>query len=161
MVVLSEAKVVCEYCGAIIRKEKVYSATTNRLITTTFDLCLNCKKRFVPYDNLAITFAIAKYLGEKAIPDQIMMRDFAQRSSMFIKIVKARKISDPREVFSQYQNELAQLAELEQHIAETYDFKYKTAYPLLTCIMLTNHQENPFIQYREYIHKKYKKLYHP
>ncbi len=157
MVILTEAKVICEYCGRFIRNEKVYSGTSQTPVTTTFDLCLDCQNRFVPYNTLANTNTIAYCLGKENIPDQIMMRDFAQRSHEFVYLVKAQQIDDPRDIFKQHEFELEALSNQAKHILHIYKSKYESICPTLKWAVPA---DTPFIQYREYIHRKYKKLYH-
>ena len=161
MVILTEAKVVCEYCGRFIRDEKVYFGTSQTPVTTTFDLCLDCQNRFVPYNTLANTNAIAYCLSKENIPDQIMMRDFAQRSHEFVNLVKAQRIDDPRDIFKQHELELERLSNQANQVLDTYKSKYQRICPLPKWVGFVESAETPFIQYREYIHRKYKKLYHP
>ena len=161
MVILTEAKVVCEYCGRFIRDEEVYSGTSQTPVTTTFDLCLDCQNRFVPYNTLANTNAIAYCLSKENIPDQIMMRDFAQRSHEFVNLVKAQRIGDPRDIFKQHELELERLSNQAKHVLAVYNSKKSKYESICPPLKWAEPAETPFIQYREYIHRKYKKLYHP
>jgi len=54
---------------------------------------------------------VAYCLGKESIPDQIMMRDFAQRSVQLVKRVKAEK-KDPKEIFEEHKEELDLVADV-------------------------------------------------
>jgi len=54
--------------------------------------------QFQRYQDLAHAYAVAHCLGKEGFTDQIMMRDFAQRSVELVKRIKADK-KDPRDIF--------------------------------------------------------------
>lgn len=78
---LNEAQVLCDFCGKHIRKEEVYSPSSEKLVKVKFEMCTDCRSQFsYDYDELSHTYAIAACLSLENIPEKIIMRGFVQYS---------------------------------------------------------------------------------
>ena len=127
-------------------------------ITITLDICPDCMSQFQRYQDLAHVYAVAYCLGKESIPDQVMMRDFAQCSVELIKRIKAEK-KNPRNIFEEHKEELVQLSNHAVEVWNTYTTRYQSDFPLLKYVELAKSTENPFLQYQQYIHRKIKNAY--
>jgi len=114
--------------------------------------------KFQRYADLAHVYAVAYCLGKQSIPDQVMMRDFAQRSAELIKRIKAEK-KDSRNIFEEHREELAQVSNHAVEVWGIYTARYRSAFPLLKCVELVKSTENPFLKYQQYIHRKIKNAF--
>lgn len=154
----SRAQVLCEYCCKYIRNEIVRCPSPDKPITIKLDICPDCMSQFQRYQDLAHAYAVAHCLGKEGFTDQIMMRDFAQRSVELVKRIKADK-KDPRDIFEQHKEELVQLSNRAVEVWNMYTARYQRDFPLLKCLELVKNTENPFLQYQQYIHRKIKNVY--
>ena len=154
----SRAQVLCEYCCKYIRDEIVRCVSPGKPIKIKLDICPDCMSQFQRYQDLAHVYAVAYCLGKESIPDQVMMRDFAQRSVELIKRIKAEQ-RDPRDIFEEHKEELVQLSNQAVEVWNIYTVRYQRAFPLLKCVELVKNTENPFLQYQQYIHRKIKNAY--
>jgi len=154
----SRAQVLCEYCCKYIRDEIVRCVSQDKPITITLDICPDCMSQFQRYQDLAYAYAAAYCLGKESIPDQVMMRDFAQRSVELIKWIKAEK-KDPRDIFEEHKEELVQLSNQAAEVWNMYTARYQRDFPWLKCVELVKNTENPFLQHQQYIHRKIKNAY--
>ena len=154
----SRAQVLCEYCCKHIRDETVRCVSPDKSIKITLNICPDCESQFQRYQDLAHCYAVACSLGKESIPDQVMMRDFAQRSAELIKRIKTEK-RDPRDIFEEHKEELVQLSNHAVEVRNIYTARYQSAFPLLRYVKSVKKAENPFLQYAQYIHRKIKNTY--
>lgn len=154
----SRAQVLCEYCCKHVRYEVVRCVSADKPIKITLDICPHCMSQFQRYQDLAPIYSVAYCLGKERIPDQVMMRDFAQRSAELIKRIKTEK-RDPRDIFEEHKEELVQLSNHAVEVWNIYTARYQGAFPLIRCVESVKNAENPFLQYHQYIHRKIKNTY--
>jgi len=127
-------------------------------ITITLDICPDCISQFQRYQDLAYAYAVAYCLAKESIPDQIMMRDFAQRSVELEKRIKTEK-KDPKDIFEEHKEELVLLSSQAVEVWNVYTERYQRDFPWLKCVELVKNAENPFLQYQQFIHRKIKNAY--
>ena len=151
----TEAMVVCDFCWKHIRNERVYCPTPEKLVKVVFEMCSDCKAAFgYTYDELAKTFAIASFLLWQDIPEKILMRDFGQYSENLLKDISAQYSDDLSSVVKEHRQELTKLRALAVEVNEA--FQRQTRFSLVGALIFVKCQDNPFIQYKQYVHRKIK-----
>jgi len=159
MVYINEAMVVCDFCWKHIRNERVYSPTPEKLVKVVFEMCSDCKSAFgYTYDELAEIFAIASFLLWKDIPEKILMRDFAQYSENLLKHIKVQDSDELSNVTNKHKQDLIKLKELAMDVNEAFQ-RHGTRFSLIEAIRFVKGSDNPFIQYKQYVHRKIRNHY--
>ena len=154
----SRAKVFCEYCCKYIRTETVRCVSPNKTTKVTLDLCSDCALRFQRYSELALVYAVAQYFSTQGVPEQVLMRDFVQRSAEIIRRIRSEK-KEPEHIFDNSKDDFGQLAFQARQIWKVYKTKCETYPPLTIFIESFDRAENPFLQYQQYNHRKIKKAH--
>lgn len=153
---VDEAMVVCDFCWKYIRNEKVYSPSPEKLVKVVFEMCPDCLVTFgYSYDDFAQTFAIASFLLWQNIPEKILMRDFGQYSETLLKHIRTQDSNDLSNVANKYRQDLIKLKKSAIEVNEAFE-RYKPRFSLVDALRFVEASDNPFIQYKQYVHKKIK-----
>lgn len=157
---LNEAIVVCDFCWREVRKQQVYSPTAEKRVKVVFEMCPGCRASFgYDYDEFAASFAIASFLLWQNIPEKILVRDFGQYAENLLTRIRELDSHDLEDIVSKYRQDLIKLKELASKVNAVFE-THRARFPLPVILQFVQERDNPFIQYKNYVHKKIKEKAH-
>jgi hypothetical protein len=157
---LNEAIVVCDFCWREVRKQQVYSPTAEKRVKVVFEMCPSCRASFgSDYDEFAVSFAIASFLLWQNIPEKILMRDFGQYAENLLTRIRELDSHDLEDIVNKYRQDLIKLKELASKVNAVFE-THRARFPLPVILQFVQERDNPFIQYKNYVHKKIKEKAH-
>ena len=156
---LNEAIVVCDFCWREVGKQQVYSPTAENRVKVVFEMCPECRVSFgYDYDEFSVSFAKASFLLRQNIPEKILMRDFGQYAENLLNRIRELDSHDLESVVNKYKQDLIKLKELATEVNAAFE-THRVRFPLPVIIQFVQARDNPFIQYKDYVHRRIKRKY--
>ena len=156
---LNEAIVVCDFCWREVRKQQVYSPTAEKRVKVVFEMCTDCRASFgYDYDEFAVSFATASFLLWQNISEKILMRDFGQYAENLLTRIRELDSHDLENVVNKYKQDLIKLRELAIEVNATFE-THRARFPLPVILQFVQARDNPFIQYKNHVHRRIKRKY--
>jgi len=157
--ILSNANALCEVCGRFIETRQVRSPSGQRQIKIVFDKCSDCKARFpYTYDEMAITYAMARYLLEHNILEKGDLEKYLEfQLYIFNHLCKEHRFESTGEILSAHNADLCQLAELTTYINEIIEGYRKTRSIIIEVVEIVPKSNNPTIRFQKFMRNKVKK----
>ena len=154
--ILNKADTLCEVCGKFIETRQVWSPNEQRQIKIVFDKCSDCKASFpYTYDEMAITYAMARYLLECDIPEKGDLEKHLEFQLYILNhTCEEHKSESTYEILNAHNVDLRQLAELTSYINEIIE-RYRKARSIVTEVVeMVPTSNNPSIRFQKFMRKK-------
>jgi len=157
--ILSNANALCEICGRFVETRQVQSPSEQRQIKIVFDKCSDCKAKFpYTYDEMAITYAMARYLLEHNMPEKGDLEKYLEfQLYIFNHICEEHKFESTDEILNAHNADLCQLAELTSYINKIIERYRKARSIIIEVVEIVPKSNNPAIHFQKFMRKKVKK----
>jgi hypothetical protein len=154
--ILSDADALCEVCGRFIETRQVRSPSEQRQIKIVFDKCSECKAKFpYTYDDMAITYAMARYLMEHNIPERGDLGRYLEfQLYMLNHICEEHKSESIGEILDAHNSDLRQLEELTGYANEVIERHRKARSIITEVVEMVPTSNNQSLLFKEFMRKK-------